>query len=434
EDGLCNEAANGAGACGDGVDNDSNNLTDCFDTTCAADTDACPDGLLGGDCDNPIVMATDVVIQTDTCAYSADFVSNSGNSGCAATGSSPNGGAGDFVAEFEAPTAGPYIARLDAGFDSVYNVVAGGGDAGDECPASPLNACIGGLDTPNVGGIVAFTAAQAGDVFYLVVDGYWTRDCGLASFVIEATTPETDDACRDGVDNDYDGDTDCLDDDCEDNALCDEAGYVDGCSDDQDNDGDGDTDCDDSDCEAVNVCNESTYGTDSCSDAQDNDGDGNADCDDWDCKVATPDSCNIRPGDVCGLGSDYAIEITALPFSDDTLDTANFNADHTINETGGCQTHLGSGDVVYELVAPNDGQVEVVLTASHGEDIVLNVSTECAADKVLSTCIASADANTNGNEEVTFDVTKDERYYIYVNAFIGTDTMAFTLDVSEVAP
>ncbi|MCA9515196.1 MAG: VCBS repeat-containing protein [Myxococcales bacterium] len=105
-------------------------------------------------------------------------------------------------------------------------------------------------------------------------------------------------ACEDGVDNDYDGDTDCLDVDCARRPLgvtdwpcaAPETSRV-ACADDADNDADGATDCDDPDCALPSgadpahwPCEPPAEDTpEACSDLVDNDGDGAADCADDDC-------------------------------------------------------------------------------------------------------------------------------------------------------
>jgi hypothetical protein len=79
--------------------------------------------------------------------------------------------------------------------------------------------------------------------------------------------------CDDGVDNDRDGSTDCLDAGCARDPLC-----VEDCADGVDDDGDGLADCDDPDCFSAS-CPEL------CDDGLDNDGDGGADCSDAECLI-----------------------------------------------------------------------------------------------------------------------------------------------------
>ncbi|MCB9358760.1 hypothetical protein H6503_02420 [Candidatus Woesearchaeota archaeon] len=103
-------------------------------------------------------------------------------------------------------------------------------------------------------------------------------------------------SCSDGTDNDYDGDMNCLDPDCDGmvgstsgsttGALCEHAIET-SCFDGFDNDGDGDIDCADSDCDAYDhpltgLDCEFLFESD-CDDGFDNDRDGSYDCSDSDC-------------------------------------------------------------------------------------------------------------------------------------------------------
>ena len=99
-----------------------------------------------------------------------------------------------------------------------------------------------------------------------------------------------DDACSNGLDDDRDGQIDCLDDDClRRSTLCGEViplvptddaenTYV-TCNDFIDNDGDGQFDCGDRDCQAIpeNCCS-NEFTNEACSDRRDNDANGFADC------------------------------------------------------------------------------------------------------------------------------------------------------------
>lgn len=81
-----------------------------------------------------------------------------------------------------------------------------------------------------------------------------TACTGQAEGEIDPDRPER--ACSDGVDNDEDGLTDCADDDCDADAVCEngEQGEPEICDDGVDNDLDGQADCDDSDCADVAPC------------------------------------------------------------------------------------------------------------------------------------------------------------------------------------
>jgi subtilisin-like proprotein convertase family protein len=103
--------------------------------------------------------------------------------------------------------------------------------------------------------------------------------------------------CNDGLDEDLDGNADCLDSDCDGIAGC-ELGTELTCNDGIDNDADGDPDCVDVDCGGISGCelgNELT-----CNDGIDNDSDGNLDCNDGDCfgsaACVVPDEIQCNDG------------------------------------------------------------------------------------------------------------------------------------------
>ena len=86
--------------------------------------------------------------------------------------------------------------------------------------------------------------------------------------------------CANGVDDDADGATDCDDSDCADNPAC-ASGSELNCANGIDDDADGATDCDDSDCAADPAC---ASGSElNCANGIDDDADGATDCDDPDC-------------------------------------------------------------------------------------------------------------------------------------------------------
>jgi hypothetical protein len=109
-------------------------------------------------------------------------------------------------------------------------------------------------------------------------------DC--AEVCVEGTADDLA-TCRDGVDNDMDGQSDCADDQCKANQGCcppaEERSFEtseDACLDMLDNDCNGYVDCDDKSCWALAFCE----GTDAtCADGEDNDGDGFTDCKDYSC-------------------------------------------------------------------------------------------------------------------------------------------------------
>lgn len=161
----------------------------------------------------------------------------------------------------------------------------------------------------------------------------------------EENTPE---ACSDGLNNDCDfgGDgrpfIDCGDFDCTGIGDCGVENSNAACSDGEDNDGDGNIDCDDFDCfmdgVGLNVCSrESTNAN--CSDGVDNDGDDDVDCDD--------DSCDREHIVVCGDGAVPAesewptlVETACSNGENDDGDTRSGGSDITDCADFDCQNTL----------------------------------------------------------------------------------------------
>ncbi len=117
---------------------------------------------------------------------------------------------------------------------------------------------------------------------------------------VEACLPPAE-ICDDGIDNDFDEAIDCEDTDCAADAVACPVASDEVCEDGIDNDLDGDTDCDDDDCDISGVCPEI------CDDEFDNDSDGALDCLDADCagNRACPAACGdgrIDQGEECDDG------------------------------------------------------------------------------------------------------------------------------------
>jgi hypothetical protein len=143
-------------------------------------------------------------------------------------------------------------------------------------------------------------------------------NCGMCSHVCMSNevcqggtcTIRKENACNDGVDNDGNGQTDCMDTSCEGGSCgtgctCHNGGHAESaCHDMMDNDGDALTDCVDPDCLGESCGPGCVCGTDAgfaeglCNDAVDNDNDGQTDCLDPDCAqklcgtVTVPFTCN----------------------------------------------------------------------------------------------------------------------------------------------
>ena len=100
--------------------------------------------------------------------------------------------------------------------------------------------------------------------------------------------------CSNGIDDDSDGQIDCLDPDCVGDPACAAPG-PEVCTGGADEDGDGLVDCADPDCFTDPAC---AAGSENCSNGVDDDGDGLVDCADPDCQAL---SCGI--GCICAYGA-----------------------------------------------------------------------------------------------------------------------------------
>ena len=114
-----------------------------------------------------------------------------------------------------------------------------------------------------------------------------TLQAKLLEYGYDEDTPAL---CEDGLDNDFDGDTDCDDEGCFYNCPVPETTEA-LCSDGEDNDFDGNIDCADSEC--YDFCAEPENTMAFCSDNIDNDLDGAVDCEDTDCVETGPEQTDI---------------------------------------------------------------------------------------------------------------------------------------------
>jgi len=192
-------------SCSGGGDEDLDGATDCFDTECF-NRDGCPAGLPGDNCSSAVTVdGAGWEASFNTCSFANDFAT-SGAAGC-----KTHGVAGDVVTKVVAAEAGTYRVTFDSGaagpfgagnFDSIINVVKSA-----TCPTTPtsFNSCVVSADAGDPEK-VDFTA-QAGDTFWVLVDGY-SSGCGPGKLKVTRLMPEN---CGDGIDNDGDGETDCAD-------------------------------------------------------------------------------------------------------------------------------------------------------------------------------------------------------------------------------
>ena len=252
--------------CGDGIDNDGDGNTDCWDPDCGfqgAVEMSCADGM-DNDCDgNTDVWDSDCPESTEICDDGMD-----------------NDGDGDMDCwDADCGFQGP--SELSCG-DGIDNDCDGNTDewdsdcAGEDPPPPSTEICGDGIDNDGDGNADC-----------------WDTDCGYEG--------SNEASCADGVDNDCDGNTDEWDSDCAPDDPPPPSTEI--CGDGVDNDGDGNADCWDTDC-GYEGSSETT-----CDDGLDNDCDGDVDDEDGDCAVTTPDECTDLSPLTCEGGASYCGEL-----------------------------------------------------------------------------------------------------------------------------
>jgi hypothetical protein len=144
-------------------------------------------------------------------------------------------GGADVMVLFTAPDAGRWRFGLsNTAFDTVLSVFDGCGGAELAC-----------ADTDAAEAVAVELAA--GQQVIVVVDG---ADNGQGVYRLDATlAPDVESDCVDGLDDDVDGLTDCLDAECASEPVC-----VEVCDDGVDNNADGLVDCSDARCSAEAHC------------------------------------------------------------------------------------------------------------------------------------------------------------------------------------
>ena len=292
--------------CGDGVDNDGDGQTDCADADCGAGIACaltCAPGMtktLYTSTDVPVTII-DVGTVTSTITvpgnglvsdaavrihinhtWDADLDISLTGPGESIDLSSDNGGSADnFINTVFIDSAATSITTGTAPFTGAFR------------PEQPFTNLLG---TPTNGDWdLVVTDDEAG-----IVGTVNEFELVLCSCDPAAGGPcEFGEACRDGIDNDGNGATDCMEAACATDPFCiPEAA----CADAADNDLDGDVDCLDDDCDGIDLCE---FGTElSCTDGFDNDADGLLDCLDPDCP-ACPAVCGnnaLEFGEGCDDG------------------------------------------------------------------------------------------------------------------------------------
>jgi len=186
--------------CDDGEDDDQDDLIDCDDDDCAL-AEACLTN-----CD-PAVFPFEVSCGFDETWHNYGFLSSDKVDTWSCT---------------EDVLDGPeYVYNFTAPYDTVVTVTLSDETAETDLLVVPAadgcapEACIAHGMTE-----VTFQAA-ADQLYYVIVDGY---DGAEGSYHIEfGCTPETEQVCDDGLDEDEDGLADCLDADCFGGDLCEDA-------------------------------------------------------------------------------------------------------------------------------------------------------------------------------------------------------------------
>jgi len=110
-----------------------------------------------------------------------------------------------------------------------------------------------------------------------------------------------------------------------------------------------------------------------------------------------------------------AIPLTAnVSVAGTTLGSSPDYSSSNIYTGGGCSSALSGPEVVYTYTSTTAGPVTIAVQPQRGFDVGLAVMSACTA----ASCIATADPNNNGDQEViTFNATASTTYFIFVDSF-----------------
>lgn len=271
-----------------------------------------------------------------------------------------------------------------------------GGSCNDGDPCSGNDTCVAGTCQKGALDLCPICGdGKCGEPYETCED--CTLDCGACN--------ETQ--CADGVDEDWDGSTDCDDADCAHVLPCYEAA----CSNGQDDDADGVSDCADPDCGATEPCIET-----SCADGQDNDTDGATDCADSQCAAAAacvPAACASVVALSCGQSKDGSTG----------------SASNHLSGYSGCSSQGGSNaDVLYAVVLPAG---KTTLTAKltiddTDDDLDLYVLKDaCAVDH----CVDSS-TSTSSTETASATGTPGQIFFVIVEEWGSVTWGDFALSIT----
>jgi hypothetical protein len=215
--------------CFDDIDNNANGLIDCDDPQCDGDptcgfVEDCENGVDDdfdgiADCSDLDCSTAFACLYNGTCAapypLPIDTVFNGTTSGTGATSGSCGGSSPEAVATFVAPRDGTFCFDTSGTtFDAVAYVRTTCSD-----PASQV-ACIDDVSATVTAPWLQFTAT-AGTAYSLFVDGYDGAAGDFTMKVSAGACPRgTAELCGDGVDNDGNGRSDCLEPTCYVDTSC----------------------------------------------------------------------------------------------------------------------------------------------------------------------------------------------------------------------
>ncbi len=365
-------------ACGDGVDEDLDLLTDCCDEDCAQDAlcateTVCGDGL-DNDCDQKADCADTECAEAafcghgDTCAGAVVLAGGAlgadnkalhlveyGNTtgfadnfslGCAAAST----GSADGVWKLDLAKRMLVTVSMDyLGADAWPSVGLGGGVCGS---TGVLVACAKAMS----GAAVTKQVLLEAGVWWIYADGAFVGESGgyrLEAWLDPVPTKETD--CADLKDGDWDGFTDCCDPDCQTQEVCQED-----CQDLKDNDCDAAVDCCDDGCGADAFCAVETL----CADGLDNDCNGIEDCLDLGC-AADLGECL---GETCPSPlQTQAMDPVVLPAKFEFFgDTGGMGAEHSVACIAGSAQ---AADAVYGLELTEEAVLALELLADDSREL-----------------------------------------------------------------